>query len=145
VHVLAYCLGSRWQILYIAHRRRNRRRRSFSASASTFRLVWILILYIVVKRVRNRTARLWCAFCSKDGPEYYSAHTSPYLNYTEFLYILGYPRLFSECLVVSKFDGTWRIVGSRRLGRLNLCSYGFLFLISTWNLFQIAVRDSDVY
>jgi hypothetical protein len=35
-------------------------------------------------------------------------------------------------------------VGSGRLGRL-LCSYGFRFSLSSWNLFEIAVRDSDVY
>jgi hypothetical protein len=35
-------------------------------------------------------------------------------------------------------------VGSGRLGRL-LCSYGFRFYVSTWNLFEIEVRDSDVY
>jgi hypothetical protein len=35
-------------------------------------------------------------------------------------------------------------VGSGRLCRL-LCSYGFRFSVSTWNLFEIAVRDSDVY
>jgi hypothetical protein len=35
-------------------------------------------------------------------------------------------------------------VGSRRLGRL-LCSYVFRFSVSTWNLFEVAVRDSDVY
>jgi hypothetical protein len=35
-------------------------------------------------------------------------------------------------------------VGSGRLGRL-LCSYGFRFSVSTWNLFEIAVRDLDVY
>jgi hypothetical protein len=35
-------------------------------------------------------------------------------------------------------------VGSGRLGRL-LCSYGFRFSVSTWNLFEIAVRDSGVY
>jgi hypothetical protein len=34
-------------------------------------------------------------------------------------------------------------VGSGCLGRL-LCSYGFRFSVSTWNLFEIAVRDSDV-
>jgi hypothetical protein len=31
-----------------------------------------------------------------------------------------------------------------RLGRL-LCSYGFRFSLSTWNLFEIVVRVSDVY
>jgi hypothetical protein len=31
-----------------------------------------------------------------------------------------------------------------RLGRL-LCSYEFRFSVSTWNLFEIAVRDSDVH
>jgi hypothetical protein len=36
------------------------------------------------------------------------------------------------------------VVGWRRLGRL-LCSYGFRFSVSTWNLFEIAFRDSDVY
>jgi hypothetical protein len=35
-------------------------------------------------------------------------------------------------------------VGSERLGGL-LCSYGFRFSLSTWKLFEIAVRDSDVY
>jgi hypothetical protein len=35
-------------------------------------------------------------------------------------------------------------VGSGRLGRL-LYSYGFRFSVSTWNLFEIAVRDADVY
>jgi hypothetical protein len=35
-------------------------------------------------------------------------------------------------------------VGSGRLGRL-LCSYGFHFSVSTWNLFEIAMRNSDVY
>jgi hypothetical protein len=35
-------------------------------------------------------------------------------------------------------------VGSGRLGRLS-CSYGFRFSVSTWNLFEVAVRDSDVY
>jgi hypothetical protein len=34
-------------------------------------------------------------------------------------------------------------VGSGRLVRL-VCSYGFPFSVSTWNLFEIAVRDSDV-
>jgi hypothetical protein len=34
-------------------------------------------------------------------------------------------------------------VGLRRLGRL-LCSYEFRFSVSTWNLFEIAERDSDV-
>jgi hypothetical protein len=31
-------------------------------------------------------------------------------------------------------------VGSRRLGRL-LCSYEFRFSVSTWKLFEIAVRN----
>jgi hypothetical protein len=35
-------------------------------------------------------------------------------------------------------------VRSRRLVRL-LCSCGFRFSVSTWNLFEIAVWDSDVY
>jgi hypothetical protein len=35
-------------------------------------------------------------------------------------------------------------VGPGCLGRL-LYSYGFRFSVSTWNLFEIAVRDSDVY
>jgi hypothetical protein len=35
-------------------------------------------------------------------------------------------------------------VGSGRLGRL-LCLYGFRFSVSTWNLFEIAVWDSEVY
>jgi hypothetical protein len=35
-------------------------------------------------------------------------------------------------------------VGSERLVRL-LCSCGFRFSVSTWNLFEIAVRDSDIY
>jgi hypothetical protein len=35
-------------------------------------------------------------------------------------------------------------VGSGRLVRL-LCSYGFRFSVSIWNLFEIAARDSDVY
>jgi hypothetical protein len=35
-------------------------------------------------------------------------------------------------------------IGSGRLGRL-LCSYEFRFSVSAWNLFEIAVRDSDVY
>jgi hypothetical protein len=34
-------------------------------------------------------------------------------------------------------------VGSGRVGRL-LCSYGFRFSVSTWNLFEVALRDSDV-
>jgi hypothetical protein len=34
--------------------------------------------------------------------------------------------------------------GSGSLGRL-LCSYGFRFSVSIWNLFEIAVRDPDVY
>jgi hypothetical protein len=35
-------------------------------------------------------------------------------------------------------------IGSGRLGRL-LFSYGFRFSVSTWNIFGIAVRDSDLY
>jgi hypothetical protein len=35
-------------------------------------------------------------------------------------------------------------VGSGRLGRL-LYSYGFRFSVSTWILFEVAVRDSEVY
>jgi hypothetical protein len=35
-------------------------------------------------------------------------------------------------------------VGSGRPGRF-LCSYGFRFFVSTLNLFEVAVRDSDVY
>jgi hypothetical protein len=35
-------------------------------------------------------------------------------------------------------------VGSGRLGRF-LGSYGFHFSVSTWNLFERAVRDSDAY
>jgi hypothetical protein len=35
-------------------------------------------------------------------------------------------------------------VGSGRPGRL-LYSYVFRFSVSTWNLFEVAVRDSDVH
>jgi hypothetical protein len=51
------------------------------------------LFHIVVKRVRNGTARFRCAFCSTDGTAYDSAHTSSHLNYKNFRYILGYLRL----------------------------------------------------
>jgi hypothetical protein len=38
----------------------------FGASASIFRLTWILLLHKVVKRVHNRTARFRCVFGSID-------------------------------------------------------------------------------
>jgi hypothetical protein len=44
-----------------------RRRRRFKASASIFRFIWISLLHNVLKRVRNRTARLRCVFGSIDG------------------------------------------------------------------------------
>jgi hypothetical protein len=34
--------------------------------ASAFRMIWISLLHIVVKRVRNRTARFRCVFGSRD-------------------------------------------------------------------------------
>jgi hypothetical protein len=55
-------------IWYIVNRRRKRRRRRFRASASTFRLIWISLLHIVVKRVRNSTLRFRCVFGSTEGP-----------------------------------------------------------------------------
>jgi len=35
---------------------------------STFRLIWISLPHIVVKRVPNSTARFRCVFGSTDGP-----------------------------------------------------------------------------
>jgi hypothetical protein len=52
--------------------------------ASINRSIWILLLRIVVKRVRNSSARFRCAFCSTAGPAYDSAHTSSHLNYKNF-------------------------------------------------------------
>jgi len=71
--------------------------------ASINRSIRISLLHNVVKRVRNSTARFRCAFCSTDGPAYDSAHTSSHLNYRNVPYILRYPRLNLECLVVISF------------------------------------------
>jgi hypothetical protein len=76
----------------IVHRRRNRRHRRFRALASTFRLIWIALLHIVVKRVRNSTARFRCAFCNRDVPVYDYARTS-ILIIRIFPCMFGYLRL----------------------------------------------------
>jgi hypothetical protein len=39
-----------------------------SASASNIRLIWISLPHVVVKRVRNSTARFHCVFGRTDGP-----------------------------------------------------------------------------
>jgi len=52
--------------------------------------IWILLLHIVVKRVRNSTPRFRSAFYSTDGPAYDSAPTSSHLYYENFPYILRY-------------------------------------------------------
>jgi hypothetical protein len=67
---------------------------------SNFRLIWILLPGIVVKRVRNSTARFRCVFGSTDGPlnvrrilRTWLCAKFPYLNYMKPFRTLPYPRL----------------------------------------------------
>jgi len=57
--------------------------------------ILISVLYNVVKRVRNSTARFHCVFGSKDvfQRSTHTAHTFRHLNYMKPFCILPYPRM----------------------------------------------------
>jgi hypothetical protein len=133
-HFLEYCLHCPWQIWGTVHQRRKRRRRRFRASASTFRLIWILLLHIVVKCVGNSTSRFRCAFCSTDGSAYDSAHTS------YFLWIFPISEVIqgclSECLGVINFTKV-RLYHCKTVGMV--CFVFDFILYSIFILHQCAV------